>query len=199
MRLSDFDYQLPEELIAQQPLRERGASRLLCLDGASGDITDRVFADLPGLLRRGDLLVFNDTRVIPARLFGHKPTGGRIEVLCMPRILGYVFNPITVYYVYGKDGGLAAVLYEVNNTFGERHCYLAKVDARSRSFWPSTRRPTRGRRCRCRWRPTRCSAAGTADPPRCGPLDRLRPVALDWRADSEPPSGGRCLQPYEGA
>ena len=81
MRKSDFHYDLPPELIAQAPLPERTASRLLCLDGATGKIEDRLFADLPQRLRAGDLLVFNDTRVIPARLFGEKDTGGRIELL----------------------------------------------------------------------------------------------------------------------
>ena len=86
MRKSDFHYDLPAALIAQAPLVERTASRLLCLDGATGHIDDREFADLPALLRRDDLLVFNNTRVIPARLFGEKDTGGRIELL-IERIL----------------------------------------------------------------------------------------------------------------
>jgi S-adenosylmethionine:tRNA ribosyltransferase-isomerase len=77
----DFSYELPEELIAQAPAARRGASRLLVLDGASGVLADRRFADLPGLLTRGDLLVLNDTRVIPARLLGRKDTGGAVEVL----------------------------------------------------------------------------------------------------------------------
>ena len=81
LRRSDFDYELPAELIAQRPLPRRGASRLLALDGPSGALRDLTFRDLPGLFRPGDLLVFNDTRVIPARLFGRKPTGGRVEVL----------------------------------------------------------------------------------------------------------------------
>jgi S-adenosylmethionine:tRNA ribosyltransferase-isomerase len=81
LRRSDFDYELPTELIAQRPLPQRGASRLLALDGPSGAIRDLRFQDLPDLLRPGDLLVFNDTRVIPARLFGRKPTGGRVEIL----------------------------------------------------------------------------------------------------------------------
>jgi S-adenosylmethionine:tRNA ribosyltransferase-isomerase len=81
LRKSDFHYDLHVALIAQAPLAERAASRLLCLDGATGHIDDRAFADLPALLRRGDLLVFNDTRVIPARVFGEKDTGGRIELL----------------------------------------------------------------------------------------------------------------------
>lgn len=81
MRRTDFHFDLPEELIAQHPAAERSASRLLCLDGDSGELADRRFRDLPQLLRAGDLLVFNDTRVIPARLFGRKETGGRVEVL----------------------------------------------------------------------------------------------------------------------
>jgi S-adenosylmethionine:tRNA ribosyltransferase-isomerase len=81
LRKSDFHFDLPAALIAQAPLVERSASRLLCLDRATGHIEDREFTDLPALLRRGDLLVFNDTRVIPARVFGEKDTGGHIELL----------------------------------------------------------------------------------------------------------------------
>ena len=81
MRKSDFHYDLPPELIAQAPAEPRGASRLLCLDGASGALADRRFADLPQWLRAGDLLVFNDTRVIPARLIGAKDSGGKVEAL----------------------------------------------------------------------------------------------------------------------
>ncbi|MEK7223425.1 MAG: tRNA preQ1(34) S-adenosylmethionine ribosyltransferase-isomerase QueA [Pseudomonadota bacterium] len=86
MRKSDFHYSLPHDLIAQYPATSRTASRLLALDGASGARRDLRFTDLPALLRAGDLLVFNDTRVISARLFGHKDSGGRIEVL-VERIL----------------------------------------------------------------------------------------------------------------
>jgi S-adenosylmethionine:tRNA ribosyltransferase-isomerase len=81
MLRSDFRFELPQDLIAQRPLPQRGASRLLSLDGPSGEVRDRCFADLPDLLRPGDLLVLNDTRVMPARLFGHKESGGRVEVL----------------------------------------------------------------------------------------------------------------------
>ena len=87
MQRSDFFYELPEELIAEQPLETRSDSRLLCLDPVAATARDRMFRDLPGLLQAGDLLVFNDTRVIPARLFGHKPTGGKVEVL-VERITG---------------------------------------------------------------------------------------------------------------
>ncbi len=86
MRRSDFDYHLPDELVAQYPARHRGDSRLLHLP-ASGSAQDRMFADLPGLLRPGDLLVFNDTRVMRARLFGQKETGGRLEML-IERVIG---------------------------------------------------------------------------------------------------------------
>lgn len=86
MRLDDFDYELPEELIAQQPPESRGASRLLHLDGASGALEDGHFRDLPRFLGPHDLLVFNDTRVIKARLLGRKASGGQVEVL-VERIL----------------------------------------------------------------------------------------------------------------
>lgn len=81
MRRSQFDYDLPQDLIAQQPLPGRGDSRLLLVSGSSGQIEDSVFQRLPEVLDAGDLLVLNDTRVIPARLFGRKPTGGRVEIL----------------------------------------------------------------------------------------------------------------------
>jgi S-adenosylmethionine:tRNA ribosyltransferase-isomerase len=87
MRRADFHYDLPPELIAQEPLPQRSASRLLTLDGASGALADRRFAELPELLRPDDLLVFNDTRVIAARLFGAKPSGGRVEVF-LERVVG---------------------------------------------------------------------------------------------------------------
>lgn len=82
MRLSDFDYQLPEELIAQEPLARRDASRLLTLDKASGDLEHHVFHDILDMLHPGDLMVLNDARVIPARLKGRKvATGGKVEML----------------------------------------------------------------------------------------------------------------------
>ena len=81
MLRSDFDFDLPDELIAQRPLPQRNASRLLALSGTTGAVRDAMFVDLPELLRPGDLLIFNDTKVIPARLLGHKDSGGRVEVL----------------------------------------------------------------------------------------------------------------------
>lgn len=81
MRRIEFNYPLPEELIAQYPPERRGDSRLLCLDAVTGELEDRQISDLTNLLNAGDLLVFNNTRVIPARLFGHKNTGGKVEIL----------------------------------------------------------------------------------------------------------------------
>ena len=81
MKRSDFFYRLPPELIAQHPLPERSASRLLCLDGVTGETRHRRFSQLPQLLEPGDLMVFNNTRVIPARLWGRKESGGRLEIL----------------------------------------------------------------------------------------------------------------------
>lgn len=86
MQRSDFQFELPNELIARYPGAERSASRLLCLNGATGELADRKFRDLLDLLEPGDLLVFNDTRVMPARLHGKKSTGGQVEVL-VERIL----------------------------------------------------------------------------------------------------------------
>jgi S-adenosylmethionine:tRNA ribosyltransferase-isomerase len=77
--LSDFDFELPPELIAQHPASERSGSRLL--DGSSATVVDRIFHELPGLLQAGDLLVFNDTKVVKARIFGEKASGGKLELL----------------------------------------------------------------------------------------------------------------------
>jgi len=85
MRISDLDYDLPEELIAQEPLTQRDASRLLLLDLATDEVEDHLFTELPGLLPPS-LFVFNDTRVFPARLLGHKATGGRVELLLLRKI-----------------------------------------------------------------------------------------------------------------
>lgn len=81
MKTQDFDFYLPEHLIAQNPAQERAASRMLCLNGNTGAIQDRQFLDFPDQFGDKDLLIFNDTRVIKARLFGNKDSGGQVEVL----------------------------------------------------------------------------------------------------------------------
>ena len=89
MRTSDFDFYLPEELIAQTPLLDRSSSRLLSLDSKTGEIADKHFTDMVEELQEGDALVLNNTRVLPARLHGVKPdTGGHIEVLLLNNIQG---------------------------------------------------------------------------------------------------------------
>jgi len=87
LRRQDFHFDLPKELIADAPLPVRSASRLLVLDNRTGALSDRRFVDLVSLLKPNDLLVFNNTRVIPARVFGRKPSGGAVEVM-VERILG---------------------------------------------------------------------------------------------------------------
>lgn len=119
MRVADFQFDLPDSLIARHPLAERRASRLLVLDGPTGALAHRQFADLLEYLRPGDLMVFNDTRVIPARLVGSKPTGGRAELLlCEPlagglgarwRAMGQASKPIRAGTVLAFDGLSARV------------------------------------------------------------------------------------------
>ncbi|AFM32323.1 tRNA preQ1(34) S-adenosylmethionine ribosyltransferase-isomerase QueA [Stutzerimonas kunmingensis] len=87
MQVADFFFQLPDALIARHPLAERRASRLLVLEGETGKLSHRNFADLLDHVRPGDLMVFNNTRVIPARLFGQKATGGKLEIL-VERVVG---------------------------------------------------------------------------------------------------------------
>jgi S-adenosylmethionine:tRNA ribosyltransferase-isomerase len=119
--LSDFDFVLPEGLIAQHPAPERSGSRLL--DGRSTTPVDRIFRELPGLLRAGDLMVFNDTRVLNARLFGEKASGGKLELL-VERVLGgnqvaahlrvskkpEVGATVKLHCAPGKEDGLCATL-----------------------------------------------------------------------------------------
>lgn len=81
MRVADFSFDLPDELIARYPMAQRNASRLLTLDGNSGALGDKQFTDLLGMINSGDLMVFNNTRVIPARMFGQKASGGKLEIL----------------------------------------------------------------------------------------------------------------------
>ena len=81
MKTADYHFDLPEHLIAQSPLPDRSGSRLLVLDGSTGNISHCMFCELQGHVQRGDLLVCNNTRVIPSRLYGQKQTGGRVEIL----------------------------------------------------------------------------------------------------------------------
>ena len=92
LKLSDFDYSIPKELIAQYPLKERESARLLVVERRSGRITDRVFRDIGDYFERGDLLVLNDTRVLPSRLIGRRITGGRVEVLLLEHKEGMRFR-----------------------------------------------------------------------------------------------------------
>ncbi|HIJ80990.1 MAG TPA: S-adenosylmethionine:tRNA ribosyltransferase-isomerase, partial [Desulfuromonadales bacterium] len=88
MLVKDFTYLLPPELIARHPAMERDGSRLMLLDRRSGTVSEDVFGNLAAHLRSGDLLVMNDTRVIPARLFGRKPSGGAVEIFLLSRCTG---------------------------------------------------------------------------------------------------------------
>ena len=124
MKTSDFWYDLPEELIAQTPLQQRDSSRLLVLDRVSGEVQHRHFYDILDYLNPGDCLVLNDSRVLPARLLGHRPTGGAVEVLllrdlgdkkweclCKPGRKMQVGNEV----IFG-DGELTATVAEVQET-----------------------------------------------------------------------------------
>ncbi len=86
MKLSDFDYVLPDELIAKYPPTDRPSARLLCAERSSGRLTHKVFRDILHELKSGDLLVLNDTKVLPARLFGHKQSGGEVEILLVKQL-----------------------------------------------------------------------------------------------------------------
>lgn len=88
MLVKDFTFHLPQDLIARHPQAERDGSRLMLLGRSSGAISEDTFSNLPKYLQPGDLLVMNDTRVIPARLFGRKPTGGRVEIFLLRRLSG---------------------------------------------------------------------------------------------------------------
>jgi S-adenosylmethionine:tRNA ribosyltransferase-isomerase len=105
---SDFDFTLPPELIAQHPAAERTASRLL--DGSARQPVDRIFRDLPGLLNAGDLLVFNDTQVVKARLFGEKSTGGKLELLIERVVQG---REVVAHMKVSKKPRLGGVLHMV--------------------------------------------------------------------------------------
>ena len=126
MRRADFHFDLPDELIARHPAPERSASRLLHLDGRTGALVDRRFRDLPQLLRAGDLLVFNDTRVVPARLPGRKRgSGGKVEIM-LERMLG---GPWAIVQLRASKPATAGAVIDVA---GERSL---RVDGRDGEFW----------------------------------------------------------------
>jgi len=111
--LSDFDFSLPPELIAQHPAPERSASRLL--DGSGAAPVDRIFRELPSLLRAGDLLVFNDTQVVKARLFGEKASGGKLELLIERVLPGH---EVVAHMKVSKKPPVGATLYMAGGTRG---------------------------------------------------------------------------------
>ena len=110
MKTSDFYYDLPQELIAQTPLDRRDASRLLTLNKETGEMEHHHFYELPQFLRPGDCLVLNNSRVLPARLIGHRPTGGAVEILLLVNKGGDVWESVSythldVYKRQVKTGG----------------------------------------------------------------------------------------------
>ena len=134
--LSDFDFHLPPELIAQTPAPERSASRLLY---GRGTAVDRIFKDLPTLLLPGDLLVFNDTQVVPARLFGEKASGGQLELL-VERVLpfreGQPPHQVVAHMKVSKKPAVGAVLRMFN-----RDGSSAAFDATLLGRWPDADGP----------------------------------------------------------
>lgn len=122
MQVSDFDFELPDELIARYPQPQRTASRLLQLDGSSGELHDGKFTDVLDLVQPGDLVVFNNTRVIPARVFGRKESGGKIEVL-VERVLDE--HSILAHVRASKSPKPGNVLF-----LGDNDEYQAKMVAR---------------------------------------------------------------------
>ena len=129
--LSDFDFHLPPELIAQTPATERSASRLL--DGRGDTPVDRIFKELPTLLQAGDLLVFNDTQVVPARLFGEKPSGGQLELLVervLPHTPGEPPHQVVAHMKVSKKPLPGARLMMWDRS-GRRHAFEATLIGRA--------------------------------------------------------------------
>lgn len=122
MKVSDFDYSLPETLIAQHPVTPRDASRLLVLNRATGDVRHHHFRELEQFLRPGDILVVNNTRVIPARVFAQKPTGGRVEILLLEKNSRQTWTAL----VGGRNVGEGLALVLLDHT-GNQTDIRAKV------------------------------------------------------------------------
>ena len=121
LKLSDFDYYLPKELIAQYPLIERDSARLLVLERSKGTIEFCLFKDIKQYLKKDDLLVLNNTKVLPSRIFGRRITGGKVEILLLKRKSGSTFSALL------KPGRLKLgekIIFNGGNTF-------AKISAKS--------------------------------------------------------------------
>lgn len=132
MQLSDFHFDLPDELIARYPMAERTASRLLVLDGVDGKVRHQQFVDLLDLLRAGDLLVFNDTKVLPARLWGKKSTGGRVEIL-VERLLDS--HRVLAHIRASKSPKVGAELYLSSDQHSAENLATVKVLARHEALF----------------------------------------------------------------
>ncbi len=172
MHLSDFDYHLPPERIAQTPVEPRHASRLLVLNRASAGLEHSTFWDIGDYLRPGDLLVINQTRVIPARMFARKPTGGRVELLLLRR------EDETH---LGSPGGRQSAcrpgmrLQNGRRPAGSKSCRCWKARAAwCASMSRSSRTWSRPGRCRCRPTSTRRWPTPSATRPSTPP-SRARP------------------------
>ncbi|MDR1057859.1 MAG: S-adenosylmethionine:tRNA ribosyltransferase-isomerase [Coxiellaceae bacterium] len=124
MNISDFDYKLPKELIAQQPLAKRSNSRLLCLNKTTDTITHHYFKELHKLLSARDLLILNDTKVVPARLYAHKLTGGKVEIF-VERIQEN--NTVLAQTKTSKPLRMGTKLVLTNNTYFEITGYHNKL------------------------------------------------------------------------
>ena len=150
MNISDFDFELPEDLIAQQPLAERDASRMLTLERATGAWQDRNFRELPEFLQAGDLLVLNDSRVVPARLLGKRVLAdgtlgaGEVEALLLETLENGEWNALVrpgkhlregARMVFGDDCPLEAEVVSCGE-FGERRLRFAPVE----DFYPRLER-----------------------------------------------------------
>lgn len=120
MKVSDFDYRLPPDLIAQEPAGRRDASRLLVLGREGGEIRHLRFGDLPALLEPGDLVVLNDTRVIPARLHATKPTGGKVRILLLERTGGTDREPVWSCLLEASKPPRKGVLLDLGEGVGAR-------------------------------------------------------------------------------
>jgi S-adenosylmethionine:tRNA ribosyltransferase-isomerase len=133
--LSDFDFHLPPELIAQHPVAERSSSRLL--DGSQAQAVDRIFKSLPSLMQPGDLLVFNDTQLVKARIFGEKSTGGKVELL-IERVLSD--NRVVAHMKVSKKPPIGAVLHmgtDVSSTESVALSGASGFDAKLLGRWPN--------------------------------------------------------------